>query len=274
MSNFFSFLIDETRHPYYFTHAQRLSGVASEDGQMPEYDSHASIAEFYHINADHCNKYEYNPFSDTLKLSQQNVRENKTEVQSFIHSINWQDFCGDIEGAKKFIASIKNIQFMQNNPDFDLSGCKVFDTREDAVLYVTTDAARWSAWHAANDNAFSAARFAAIYAARNAEGSTAISTARDATREVTYLATVYAAYDFTRYAARSSAKCATMDTAMDTAGTAANDIALYVSLHYVCAAFPIPQEHLDYINKRLSIWQNGYGVFCDVGDTLYVYRDM
>ncbi|MEG1972984.1 MAG: hypothetical protein RR315_07445 [Oscillospiraceae bacterium] len=255
MCSFFSFLADEKHNFYHFTHAQRLAKVTLGNGKTPLYDSHASIAGFYGISEDDCNKYEYNPFTDILTLDQQNMEENEAETLAFVHSINWKDFFGDIEGARKFIVSIKDIPFMQNNPDFDLSGCKVFDTRVEAYA-VAFDVAGTNANNSARNTASITARSAVWGAVKDAARSAAMSILMCVTRDVTRDATAYPANYPEMYVANN----------MD------EDIALYCVIHSICADLPIPQEHIDYINKRFAIWQNGYGVYGELNGVLYVYR--
>lgn len=235
MCDFFSFLADEKHNFYHFSHAQRLSKDTFKNGKTPLYDSHTSIAEYYGINEDSCNKYEYNPFTDQLKLAQQNMEENEVEALAFVHSIHWQDFFNNLEEIKTFFADLKDIPFMQNNLDFDLSGCEVFDTFEQA-----NNSAGKAVSDATNNSAWFAARGAAFNAAEEVVG-----------------------YD-TSLATRTAIR--------ESVGVPIEDIVLYFVIHYLCADLPIAQKHINYINKLYAIWQNGYGVYGDIDGVLYVYR--
>lgn len=134
MCDFFSFLVDERHNFYGFPYsARKIPRIKRACRRTIEnYDSHSYIAEFYKINEDYYNKYEYNPFTDVLILDRQNMEEDREEVLSYVHSIDWKEFRGDIKGFRKFLEDIKNIPFMQNNPNFNLNDCKVFDTRNEA----------------------------------------------------------------------------------------------------------------------------------------------
>lgn len=247
--NFFSFLTDENHRFYYFSSAQRLSQVKLADGSAPSYDAHADIAKFYGINENSCNQYEYNPFTDRLILFCHNIGMDKAEALSFVHSIHWDDFCGDIDGARKFLSGIKDIPFLVNNPNFDLSDCKVFDTENEAGI--TAGKVIWDS--GTHDNTNSAWTGTMNYA-----------------QEIVQSAAMEPAY----LALQSAAEDAVYDAVGGSSANIAEEMALYCVFHYLCANLPLAQKHLDHINKRLSIWQNGYGICCDVAGTFYVYRDL
>lgn len=152
---------------------------------------------------------------------------------------------GEFPSKNSFVDSIKKIPFMQNNLDFDLGGCKVFDTRRDAVQF-TQHIVKNSAWIAAGDALKKIARKHTMDEIYYAVYDVAGIVARDATKEFTY----NAVWDVGR------------------------DFALYCGLLYLRASAPIPEKHIDHINKRYAIWQNGYGVYCDIDGVFYVYRTL
>lgn len=166
---------------------------------------------------------------------------------------------GEFPSKNSFVDSIKKIPFMQNNLDFDLGGCKIFDTRRDAVQF-TQHIVKNSAWNAA----WLAAMFAALRVARD-EKEDASSDAAGHVKSESAKSTVMAS-------ARYSIARSMLHEAYRPIGEPSMDIALYAVLHYLCTNLPILQEHRDYIDKRCAIWKNGYGVLCDIDGTLYVYR--
>ena len=78
MCRFYSFLTDEKGNRYAMNHQIRLD-IRSGKSDLRE-DSHASIAELWHIDEDKCNKYEFNPLTKKLKLYTQNLSFNDKEL--------------------------------------------------------------------------------------------------------------------------------------------------------------------------------------------------
>ena len=58
----------------------------------------------------------------------------------------------------------------------------------------------------------------------------------------------------------------------DAARDAARDAAYYCLIFYLCGDLQIDEKHRAYIRKRFEIWQNGYGVYCDVNGIFYAYK--
>jgi hypothetical protein len=100
------------------------------------------------------------------------------------------------------------------------------------------------------------ARDAARNAARDAAGDVVGNAARNAARD--------AAGDVVGNAARDVA----WDVAGDVAGNAARDARLMAQ----CLIAELTGAHLAHSKLRWSIWESGYGVYCDVNDILYCYK--
>lgn len=67
MCNFFSFSSFGGRF-FYFTIDDILKIKDKGNPKNLNFDSHASIAEFYHFKEDKSNKFEFNPYSGILRL--------------------------------------------------------------------------------------------------------------------------------------------------------------------------------------------------------------
>ena len=78
MCKFFSFLMDENEKMYYLNHEVRHDIMDKKLNLYP--DSHSSIAEYYKINEDKCNKYEFNPITGSLVLDKKNIPGTKCAV--------------------------------------------------------------------------------------------------------------------------------------------------------------------------------------------------
>ena len=63
---------------------------------------------------------------------------------------------------------------------------------------------------------------------------------------------------------------AAMDADMDAARYAAWDAALYSTA--IVSNWKFAEKHKTHIKKRMEVWQKGYGLLCDVGGKLYVYK--
>lgn len=242
MPNFFSFLRDKEHNFYYFTQGQRLSEVKFENRDRPKYDDYTSIAKFYGLDKNKCNRYKYNPFTEELTLDKRNTDENKLEVLFFVNGIKWEDYCGNIEGFKKFLVEAKNIPFMQNNLNFDLSNYKVFDTRDAARHYVMEEAP-----HCVTIDAAWGSTYSAIFGKVG---------------------------DTTRYPVNNLAWDVTYEAVEALSPYGVNDVSLYGVINYTFKDFPIAQKYRERIKECYNIWLNGYGVYCDMDDVFYVYRSL
>ena len=74
----------------------------------------------------------------------------------------------------------------------------------------------------------------------------------------------------TSNAAWNAAWDAARDAAMDAARYAAWDAALYSTA--IVSNWKFAEKHKTHIKKRMEVWQKGYGLLCDVGGKLYVYK--
>ena len=159
MCQFFSLISDGQGHIRYFDHKQRLDKVKMPDGgDIESYDSHTSIATFYGqtgAKEDAWNKWEYNPFTDTLILDHQNTADDRDGVMKSLMDVDWNALCGDVEAIRGLIAQVSIIPWFKNGGVVP-EGVKLFETRgaawdaaRDAALGAARGAARDAAWDAA-----------------------------------------------------------------------------------------------------------------------------
>jgi hypothetical protein len=162
-----------------------------------------------------------------------------------------------LENAEKFVKEIVNIKWFCNGKLPKIKKIKMFKTQDaarDAVRAAAGDAAWGAAWEAARD----AARGAAWDAVRGA--------AWEAARDAAWGAVRDAAWGAARRAAWEAAR----DAARDAAWDAARDAALMAQ----CFVAELTGKHFDHAKLRWSIWEAGYGVYCDVDGILYCYKKL
>ncbi len=95
--------------------------------------------------------------------------------------------------------------------------------------------------------------------------------ARDAARAAAWAAARDAAWAAAWAAARAAAGDAARDAAWAAAGDAARDAALQ-SRMILTSDLKVESKHRVHVQKRMEVWQKGYGLLCDVGGVLYVYK--
>ena len=95
MCKFFSLISDGTGKVYYFDAAVRKQIIAGtlKDRSGNVYantDSHSSIAYYYNLIDDHCNKWEYNPLTGLLKRDQINTVDDFDAVNDFCKALDFK----------------------------------------------------------------------------------------------------------------------------------------------------------------------------------------
>ncbi len=95
MCKFFSLISDGTGKVYYFDAAVRKQIIAGtlKDRRGNVYettDSHSSIASYYKLIDDHCNKWEYNPLTGLLERDQINTVDDFDAVNDFCKALDFK----------------------------------------------------------------------------------------------------------------------------------------------------------------------------------------
>ena len=95
MCKFFSLISDGTGKVYYFDAAVRKQIIAGtlKDRSGNVYDntdSHSSIASYYKLIDDHCNKWEYNPLTGLLERDQINTVDDFDAVNDFCKALDFK----------------------------------------------------------------------------------------------------------------------------------------------------------------------------------------
>jgi hypothetical protein len=88
MCQFFSFTTNGDGNYYYFNHQQRME-LKKDNPNHYDRDSHASICEFFGINEDKCNKYEYKPKDGKFKIDQINSKDDSIRAENWVKKLNF-----------------------------------------------------------------------------------------------------------------------------------------------------------------------------------------
>jgi len=89
MCKFFSLITKGDGEPKFFDENIRLE-LSINNPKDYKYDSHASIAEFFKLDEDKCNKYEYNPITKIFTIDQINTQPNDSKkVEKWCNSFDF-----------------------------------------------------------------------------------------------------------------------------------------------------------------------------------------
>ena len=89
MCKFFSLITTGDGKPKFFDENIRLE-LSINNPKYYDYDSHSSIADFFGLNEDKCNKYEYNPITKIFTVDQINTQPNDSEkVEKWCNSFDF-----------------------------------------------------------------------------------------------------------------------------------------------------------------------------------------
>jgi hypothetical protein len=89
MCNFFSFVTEPEKHGgkrFYFNWDYRKEHLKDDN-----HDSHSSICEFYKLNEDVCNKYEFNPLTKKFEIDQINSQvDDRIQAEDWANKVNFK----------------------------------------------------------------------------------------------------------------------------------------------------------------------------------------
>lgn len=88
MCNFFSFCSNGNSKWYYFDWVARQKVLSGELRFKP--DSHASIAEYFELNEDKLNKYEFNPLTGKFVIDQINTTCDVQSAEAWVRGLDFK----------------------------------------------------------------------------------------------------------------------------------------------------------------------------------------
>ena len=91
MCKFFSLVSDGHGSIRYFGAKERTEINEKGNPKHYEFDSHTSICDYYKINEDKCNKYEYNPFTKKFTVDQINNENDSAHVEKQVRNLDFTD---------------------------------------------------------------------------------------------------------------------------------------------------------------------------------------
>ena len=91
MCKFFSCVSDGHGSIRYFGAKERLEIEEQGNPKHYEFDSHTSICDYFDINEDKCNKYEYSPFTKKFVVDTLNNKNDSAHVEKQVRNLDFTD---------------------------------------------------------------------------------------------------------------------------------------------------------------------------------------
>ena len=150
MCRFFSCISNGKGKLYYFDSKLRKE-LKNSDYDM---DSHTSIADYFQLNEDKCNKYEYNPLTKAFTRDQMNTRDDSEIVQKQLDKMDWKMIVPELM-IKDIIHPFKDFDRKRVTRK-DIENLKkwrkvVFSVRY-SVWYSVENSVRYSLWVSLRDS--------------------------------------------------------------------------------------------------------------------------
>jgi hypothetical protein len=125
MCKFFSCVSNGHGTMFYFDVKQRLE-LKDNNPENYDYDSHSSICDYYKINEDRCNKYEYNPFTKKFKVDQLNNINDSVHIEKQLREMDFSEIfdTGLFEIDLRKIKSLDRIELPEKYLGIFLSSLK------------------------------------------------------------------------------------------------------------------------------------------------------
>ena len=127
MCDFFSFNSDGKSNFYYFT--PKLIKQIEQEGNPRKlnFNSHASIAEYFKLKEDNCNKYEYNPFTREFKDQTSALNNDSTQAKKWVRA--YFDLMPRTKLKRFYLAFMPKVDYAtwQNNARWMVPALQIFD---------------------------------------------------------------------------------------------------------------------------------------------------
>jgi hypothetical protein len=94
MCQFFSLVSNAKGNIYYFDAEVRKKIITRELNYQT--DSHSSIADYYEINEDKFNKYEFNPLTKKFTIDQLNTKDDSAKVNKFCEQLDFKTIAPEL----------------------------------------------------------------------------------------------------------------------------------------------------------------------------------
>ena len=139
MCKFFSFISDGKGNFYYFNAEQRKNFLKNESNTFYP-DSHSSIASFFNLDEDTCNKFEFQPLTKVFEIDQINTINDSQKAKRFVKGLDFQKIVPELI-IKNIVHPFNDVQ--RNTVDKkDIILLKEWDSVRDSVR----DSIRASVW--------------------------------------------------------------------------------------------------------------------------------
>jgi hypothetical protein len=105
MCYFFSFITEPENHGgkrFYFNKEQRGTVAFLANNNVGGFDSHSSIAKFYGLNEDKCNKYEFDPYKNKFTIDRIGAPvDDSIQIEEWVRSLNFEKEIISVPAKKK-----------------------------------------------------------------------------------------------------------------------------------------------------------------------------
>ena len=125
MCNFFSCISDGHGSIRYFG-AKEITEIEEQGNPKNyEFDSHSSICNYFEINEDKWNKYEYNPFTKKFEVDTLNNKNDSAHVEKQVRNLDFTDiFETGLFGIDlRYLESLDGIEFPEKCTYINLCRC-------------------------------------------------------------------------------------------------------------------------------------------------------
>ena len=132
MCNFFSIISEPVNDKIYFFDNEIRNKLKIDNPESYNFDSHTSIADYFGINEDICNKYEYDPFIKKFIVDQINSKINdRNKIEKFCQTFDFKPII--IVGNFKIDLSNINLEYVKTMLEYGLD-VNIKDNYGDTVL--------------------------------------------------------------------------------------------------------------------------------------------
>ena len=119
MCKFFSLITEPESNKIYFFDNEIRNKLKISNPKSYNFDSHTSIADYFGINEDICNKYEYNPFNKKFVIDQINSGiDDSNKIEKFCQTIDFKPII--IAGNFKIDFDNINLEFVKTMLEYGL----------------------------------------------------------------------------------------------------------------------------------------------------------